>query len=280
MSSRRGGRGGVEVGDREQVPHALRSSRTPSTPVDLLEQHQDLLVAGGRDVLADVVGADRQLPVAAVDEHGQLHGAGRPWSASASSAARTVRPDIRTSSTSTTSASSRPPSGTSVPSSGRGRAAAQVVAVERGVHRRRPRAAVPAELGDRGGQPAGQHGAAGGDADEDDALGARGLLDDLVRDARDGAGDVGGAEQLPVGRARPPVPAAVSATGLSFPASPDGLKGRTVRARTYQRPRVRARGAPAREHRRRTHRDPADPTPSGGALSHDRCCVRLRSRRT
>ena len=52
---------------------------------------------------------------------------------------------------------------------------------------------------------------AGRDADEHElggVLGAeRRLLDDLVRDARDGAGDVGGAQQLPVGSAGPRVPA-------------------------------------------------------------------------
>ena len=35
-------------------------------------------LAGGREVLADVVGADRQLAVAAVDEAGELDAAGRP----------------------------------------------------------------------------------------------------------------------------------------------------------------------------------------------------------
>ena len=40
-----------------------------------LEQHLDPLGAGGRQVLADVVGADRQLAVAPVDQHGQPDGA-------------------------------------------------------------------------------------------------------------------------------------------------------------------------------------------------------------
>ena len=40
--------------------------------VDLDELHLDPLVARGRKVLADVVGADRKLAVAAVDEHGEL----------------------------------------------------------------------------------------------------------------------------------------------------------------------------------------------------------------
>src|SRR6185503_4797139 len=41
--------------------------------VDLGEQHAHLLGPGGRDVLADVVGADGQLAVAPVDEYGELH---------------------------------------------------------------------------------------------------------------------------------------------------------------------------------------------------------------
>ena len=44
--------------------------------VDLFEMHLHDLVRGGREVLADVVGPDRQLPVAPVDEHGQADGPG------------------------------------------------------------------------------------------------------------------------------------------------------------------------------------------------------------
>src|SRR3954466_6048004 len=40
--------------------------------VHLDELHLDALVARGRKVLADVVGPDRKLPVAAVDEHREL----------------------------------------------------------------------------------------------------------------------------------------------------------------------------------------------------------------
>src|SRR6059058_1256951 len=40
--------------------------------VDLDELHLDALVARGREVLADIVGPDRQLAVAAVDEDGEL----------------------------------------------------------------------------------------------------------------------------------------------------------------------------------------------------------------
>src|SRR5947207_10981024 len=41
--------------------------------VDLDELDLDALVAGGGQVLADVVGADGKLTVAAVGEHGELH---------------------------------------------------------------------------------------------------------------------------------------------------------------------------------------------------------------
>ena len=41
--------------------------------VDLLDVDVHALVGGGRQVLADVVGPDRQLAVAAVDQHRQLH---------------------------------------------------------------------------------------------------------------------------------------------------------------------------------------------------------------
>src|SRR3954451_15390328 len=40
--------------------------------IHLYELHLDALVAGGRQVLADVVGRDRQLAVAAVDENCEL----------------------------------------------------------------------------------------------------------------------------------------------------------------------------------------------------------------
>ena len=88
----------VEVGDREQVAavgdarrqqlagddvegrplaHALASSGSPTSTTRSIsstssELHLDALVARGRQVLADVVGADRQLAVAAVGEHGEL----------------------------------------------------------------------------------------------------------------------------------------------------------------------------------------------------------------
>ena len=51
---------------------ASPDEQDPVGSVDLLELDLDPLAARGRQVLADVVGADRQLAVAAVDEDGEL----------------------------------------------------------------------------------------------------------------------------------------------------------------------------------------------------------------
>ena len=73
ISSRR------ELLDREQVPHAIASAGcgseivTSSTPSISSSRTLTRSLAGGRQVLADVVGADRQLAVAAVAEHRELH---------------------------------------------------------------------------------------------------------------------------------------------------------------------------------------------------------------
>ena len=65
-----------QVGDRDQMLHLclLRcgDEQDPVDAVDLLELHLDPLAAGRRQVLADVVGPDRQLAMAAVDEDGEL----------------------------------------------------------------------------------------------------------------------------------------------------------------------------------------------------------------
>ena len=66
-----------EVVDRQQVLHAATSSSCADghlvDAVDLLDADVHALVARGRQVLADVVGPDRQLAVAAVGQHRQLH---------------------------------------------------------------------------------------------------------------------------------------------------------------------------------------------------------------
>ena len=71
----------VEVVDGEQVPHASRllrgwRDRDLVDAVELLDADVDALRPRGREVLADVVGADRQLAVAAVGEHGELDARG------------------------------------------------------------------------------------------------------------------------------------------------------------------------------------------------------------
>ena len=53
-------------------PRSWLGDRHLVDPVDLLEADVDPLLARGRQVLADVVGADRQLAVAAVAEDGEL----------------------------------------------------------------------------------------------------------------------------------------------------------------------------------------------------------------
>ena len=72
-----GGGVGVQVRAGEQVPdHASVTSVQPDlvVAVGLGEGDLDVLGQRGRDVLADVVGADRQLTVTAVDQDGELHG--------------------------------------------------------------------------------------------------------------------------------------------------------------------------------------------------------------
>ena len=71
-----------EVVDGEQVPdrHAATSACSADGDlvhaVDLLDAYVHALRACCRQVLAHVVGADRQLAVAAVGQHGQLHAVG------------------------------------------------------------------------------------------------------------------------------------------------------------------------------------------------------------
>src|SRR5262245_49232185 len=80
---RRGGRGGGRSSSRTTRMSAVmelllgRGDEQDSVDlVDLDELHLDALAAGGRQVLAHVVGADRELAVAAVGEDGELHALG------------------------------------------------------------------------------------------------------------------------------------------------------------------------------------------------------------
>ena len=160
---------------------------------------------GGGQVLADVVGADGELAVPAVDEHGQLHHARPPLVAQG------------------VERGAHGPAGVQHvvdehhervvdTAGGHGarferpvRPAPQVVAVERDVERTGGDLHT-AELGDAFGEPVRERGAARRDAEQDDvaAVGVqRGLLDDLVRDPGDRARNVTSRQQLPLlGRVR------------------------------------------------------------------------------
>jgi len=69
-------------------------------PVNLLQPYLHALLRRSRQVLADVIGLDRQLAMPAIDEDDELNGARAAEMISASSAARIVRPVYSTSSTS------------------------------------------------------------------------------------------------------------------------------------------------------------------------------------
>ena len=67
------------AGDDAQVTHRCLLSATQDDAVDLVDLVQldlDAVAARGRQVLADVVGPDRQLAVAAVGENGELDAIG------------------------------------------------------------------------------------------------------------------------------------------------------------------------------------------------------------
>ena len=65
------GRARPALSDRLGGRRRRRSISTPSSPSISSRWTRTELLARGRDVLADVVGADRQLAVAAIDEDGQ-----------------------------------------------------------------------------------------------------------------------------------------------------------------------------------------------------------------
>ena len=195
-----------QVGGRQQMLHRAGppygAIETPSRPSCFGEPHLDVLAARGGHVLADVVGAQRQFAVAAVDEHRQLHGAGPADVAQrvqgrahrAAGVEHVVDEDdqrVVDAALGDRGVLQRPR-----------RLDVEVVAVERDVQGAvRHRDA--GELLDLVGEPGGQGDAPGRDAQQDDAgrVGTveRGLLDDLVGDAGDGPADVRGGHQFPVG---------------------------------------------------------------------------------
>ena len=161
-------------------------SVTSSRAVGLGERHPDALVERGGDVLADVVGADRQLPVAAVDQDRELHGAGP-----AEVGQRVERGPDGAAGEEHVVDEDHP---AAVDAAGRqlgraeraGGAQPQVVAVEGDVERADGHLDV-FEGADPLGQAAGQRDTPGRDAEQHGAGGAVGLLEDLMRDAVDHA---------------------------------------------------------------------------------------------
>ena len=170
------------------TPARCRTSSTPSTSAS---RTLHPLVARGRQVLADVVGADRQLAVAAVDQHGEPHGAGP-----AEVGERVERGADRCGRRTARRRRGRRPCrrcrrpGCRSCAMRAGRLPAQVVAVHRDVERadRRPRRPRPRRSPAASRRASGD--AAGGDAEQHQAVGALVALEDLVGDAAQGPGDV------------------------------------------------------------------------------------------
>ena len=218
-------------------PRRSGTSRTAVDLVDLDELHLDPLGARGRQVLADVVGADRQLAVAAVDEDGELDARG-----AAVVEERLDRgPDRAAGVEDVVDEDDRAPVEREVELGGaderlrreRRLAAADgdVVAVEGDVDGAE-RGRVAGALLDQPGEPVRERDAAGLDADEGELVELRVALDDLVRDARQRPGERrrrrGGPSRTPPSRSRRGRGRRgrdVRGHSDSFPASRDRLKG-------------------------------------------------------
>ena len=158
---------------------AMTTSSTPSISSTLTLTRSP---ARGRQVLADVVGPDRQLAVAAVGQHGQLHALGPPVVEQGVDRGPHRAPRVEH----VVDQHDRGVLDREVDVRGvhdrlGGRLAArQVVAVEADVDVAE-RHGLADQLGDQVAQARGQHGAATVDPDDRDSLPAR-LLDDLVCD--------------------------------------------------------------------------------------------------
>ena len=169
--------------------HADPSSmieRRRRTPSSLVEWTARARAADGRQVLADVVGADRQLAVAAVDQDGQLDRA-RPAEvaervergADGAAGEQHVVDEDDDLAVDPAAAGCRC-------ARARGRAAA---AGRRGTSSRRasrPGTLAPSTARDPRREPGGERHAAGRDAEQDEVVGALVALEDLVRDAGEG----------------------------------------------------------------------------------------------
>ena len=173
-------------------------------PVDLLDPDVDPLAAGGGQVLADVVGPDRQLAVAAVGEHRQLHPLGPSVVEQRVDAGAHRAPGVEH----VVDEHDRRVLDREVDVGGvhdrlgRGVAPGQVVAVEADVDVAE-RDGLPHQLGHQVAQPGGQHGAATVDPDDRDSLATR-LLDDLMCDPHQRAPHVLAVEDRLLGQATAP----------------------------------------------------------------------------
>ena len=193
------------------------------SPVFLAHQHLHRLVAGGGEHAADVVGPDRQLAVATVDEHGQLDASRpaevdqlverRPYGASREE--HVVDHDHR-------AAVDGEHDVGALRDRLRGEAR-EIVTVERDVQRAHRRF-VSGGLADELRQPARERHATAADAHQREPPGVRMALDDLVRDPGESAGHAArvhqdgacqGAAMLP--RARAPDKRAFTATRQGNP---------------------------------------------------------------
>ena len=178
---RRGARGRVHRG----ACHASPSITTSSVPSISCEPHLDALLERGRQVLADVVGLDRQLAVAAIDQHDQLDGA-RPAEVDERverGADRAPGVEHVVDQQDATVVDRERHFGAPHHRLRPHRLAHQVVAVERDVERA-GRHVAAGDLAQRGGDAARQRHPARADADERELVEAAVPLDDLMGDAR------------------------------------------------------------------------------------------------
>ena len=186
----------------------------------------DPLVPRGRQVLAHVVGPDRQLAVAAIDEHGQAHRS-RPTELGQRVEGRTDRSaGVEDVVDQHDDAVVDPAVGNLGAPGSPDRVAAQVVAMERDVELA-DRDVGPLDLGDRRSETVRERDSARWDPEENEARGPLVAFEDLVADAAERPGDLVGAEDVPrVGRgARRGWCTQVRAgpsRWTSFPASQDG----------------------------------------------------------
>ena len=156
-----------------------------------------------------------------------------------------------------------------------GRVLAQVVAIHRDVERAE-RHLGALDLGDPLGDPAGEVDAAGGDAEEDESLGALVALEDLVGDAGEGPGDVTGVENgAALGNGWSLGGGCVGGwvrghhqIRTSFSASQDGSLKDVDRGRQYQ-PRTKGQEDP--------HRESCCPLATNGQWKRTTLCMPMKA---